>query len=138
MKKVLLFAFLLLISTSLPALAADRQDEPIHQQQKAEQKALRDKYYKQAMNNEIYFLPGDKVSDYKQDYTYQIKEFKGGFQIGQRLIGRWGTENEYMLYVVKTTKDTVYALLERGDPSSVRRYDSLFIALKHYYEDDNE
>jgi len=123
MKKIILLTLIFLTFT-LPTFA----NEPIGEQgqyerQRAEQTALKQQYYNWAMNNQLYFLPQDQISNRHQSYIYFIKDFKNGFQRGQRLISNMRTDQECILYVIGSNDSTTFALLERGNPNDIQRYD---------------
>ncbi len=117
----------LVFSTSLAFAAYENPKRPGYRPQpKSHIQTLKEKYYPRAANNEIYILPQDL---YSSSFVYFIKEFRGGFQKGQRLIGNMGTDQQYFLYVIDNTDDTAIALLEEGNPNDIRRYDRLLIAV---------
>lgn len=121
MKKTVLLVFLVLAFTTSCAFAHHHHD------QQQEYETLKAQYYPKAQNNEIYLLPQD--FRHISTYTYFIKEFKGGFQKGQLLVGNMGTDQAYYLRVVDTTDDTAITLLEQGNPNDVQRYDRELIAV---------
>lgn len=125
LKRVFLLVLLFFVMTS-PVMAHDH-DSDQHQQQRHEIQELKAKYYHRASNNEIYILPQD--FHHTSTYVYFIKEFKGGFQKGQRLIGHMGLDDQYFLQVIETSDDSAIAVLEEGNPNSIQRYDRLLIAV---------
>jgi len=131
MKKIILLT-LLLLSVTIPTFANDPIDEPgRHEQQRAEQQIQKEQYYKRAINNQIYFLPQDQFNDRSPSFVYFIKEFKNGFQRGQRLVGNMGTDQEYVLYVIGSNNNTTFALLEHGNPNDIQRYDRMLIGTRY-------
>ena len=105
---------------------SDGEQQSRHKNQQQEFEQLKAQYFSRAQNNEIYLLPQD--FRFTTTYTYHIKEFKNGFQRGQRLVGNMGTDQEYFLRVVDITDETAIALLETGNPNDIQRYDRMLIS----------
>lgn len=134
------FLFILAISYSLlstsfafahhhPAPDDPDQDPNTPPPPPAYHESFEDRFFRQASNNELYLLPEDRPGSDE----YYIKEFKGGFHRGQRLVGNMYTDHEYYLRVVDTYNDHVIAVFDGGDRRAIHRFDRLLIDIHEVY-----